>query len=398
MQIIVVTDSYAPLRTSAAVQLRDLANAFRAAGVDVLVVAPSTEIDSPWLIEVIDGTTVLRVNVPQTKTTAHIRRVFAEFVMPFAMIRALKQSKYLRKPVNGVVWYSPSIFHGPLVRFVKNRSGARSYLILRDVFPEWALNTGVMRRGPAYLFFKLVEAFQYSVADAIGVQSVSNLPYLRKWAARPNRQLEVLQNWVAPAQDRGCPIRIDQTSLAGRKIFVYAGNMGVAQGMDGLLQLVIRLKDHTEIGFLFVGRGSEVERLRATAHSQALGNLLVQDEIDPTQVPGLYAQCHIGLVSLDLRHKTHNVPGKFLTYLQAGLPVLAIVNPGNDLIRLIEDEKVGTATSVIDPETLSEKALALAAWQSSDPALPDRCRALCATLFSPETAVQQIMIALALNR
>ncbi|WP_211160137.1 hypothetical protein [Aromatoleum aromaticum] len=55
----------------------------------------------------------------------------------------------------------------------------------------------------------------------------------------------------------------------------------------------------------------------------------------------MYAQCHVGVVALDRRHKTHNIPGKFLTYMQSGLPVLANINPGNDLVDLIDSEQVG---------------------------------------------------------
>jgi len=64
--------------------------------------------------------------------------------------------------------------------------------------------------------------------------------------------------------------------------------------------------------------------------------VLFYDEIDPDEIPGLYAQCHVGIVALDPRHKTHNIPGKFLSYMQSGLPVLASINPGNDLVELIQ--------------------------------------------------------------
>jgi hypothetical protein len=54
--------------------------------------------------------------------------------------------------------------------------------------------------------------------------------------------------------------------------------------------------------------------------------VVFHDEIHPDEIPGLYAQCHVGMVALDPRHKTHNIPGKFLTYMQSGLPVLANIN------------------------------------------------------------------------
>src|SRR5204863_2592464 len=77
--------------------------------------------------------------------------------------------------------------------------------------------------------------------------------------------------------------------------------------------------------------------------SRGLTNTLFFDEIDSCEMPGLLSQCFIGLLTLDPRHKTHNIPGKFLTYLRAGLPVLARVNPGTDLAYLINNEGVGRA-------------------------------------------------------
>lgn len=206
--------------------------------------------------------------------------------------------------------------------------------------------------------------------------------------------MEVLQNWLAEAPSSECSISVCDTPLAGRRIFVYAGNMGVAQGMGILLDLAESIKYRTDIGFLFVGRGSDAQRLRNDASVRGLDNVVFFDEIDPNDIPGLYAQCDVGLVALDPRHKTHNIPGKFLSYMQCGLPVLATINPGNDLVGLIENEgvgRVGTDTSV---ESLGRMALALVDDLVPDDGIKNRCKALAARLFSPEAAVKQIVEAL----
>jgi glycosyltransferase involved in cell wall biosynthesis len=134
---------------------------------------------------------------------------------------------------------------------------------------------------------------------------------------------------------------VAETPLAGRQLFVFAGNMGVAQGLDIVIDLAERMSGRPDVGFLFVGRGSEARRLRRTAEARRLANILFFDEIDPDEIPDLYAQCSAGIVALDHRHKSHNIPGKFLTYMQSGLPVLANVNAGNDLTALIRETGVG---------------------------------------------------------
>jgi hypothetical protein len=232
----------------------------------------------------------------------------------------------------------------------------------------------------------------------IGVQTPANVSYLDPWSSKPGRQVEVLQNWLAHARSTGCSIDVAKTALAGRKIFVYAGNMGIAQGMGVILDLAERLRSRPDVGFLFVGRGTDAKRLRENAATRKLDNVAFFDEIDPSEIAGLYEQCHVGLVALDPRHRTHNIPGKFLSYMQSGLPVLANINAGNDLADMIEKEAVGQVCTDSSAETLEALCHILADQVESDELVSRRCIALAARLFAPQAAVNQIMSALAAHR
>ena len=397
MRIALIADAYAPLRSSVAVQLRDLAQEFVLQGHEPIVMVSSAGLGKPWTIEVSAGVQVLRIATLQTKDIGYVRRTFNEMLLPFLMLRGIRKSPFRYVQWDAVVWYSPSIFLGPLVGALKRSSNCRSYLILRDIFPEWAVDMGLLRRGVVYWAFKLVERYQYSVADTIGVQSPSNLGYLAEWAKKPGRRLEVLQNWLAPSPNVGSNVSVAATPLLGRTIFVYAGNMGVAQGMDIFLDLAERLRNRQDIGFMFVGRGSEVSRLRASAVDRALDNIIFRDEVEPGEIPGLLAQCHIGLVALDPRHKTHNIPGKFLTYMQAGLAVLARINSGNDLADLIEREGVGRAYVGESSSALQALAEELVGDQAGRQLMSSRGRALAKSLFSATAAVRQVVAALSSN-
>ena len=391
MRIALIADAYPPLRSSGAVQLRDLSQEFARQGHEITVIVPSAQMGSPWTLEVLDGVQVLGVKAMQTRDTGYVRRTLAELALSYFVRKGLQASPLRNTKWDAVVWYSPTIFFGSVVGWLKKKSACPSYLIIRDIFPEWAVDLGLMSRGPVYRFFKFFERLQYSVADTIGVQSPSGLPYFAEWARQPGRSLEVLQNWLAPARNVGCVINVIDTPLAARRIFVYAGNMGAAQGMDMVLGLAERLKARTDVGFLLVGRGSDVQRLRALADQKQLGNVFFHDEIDPTEVPGLLAQCHVGLVMLDPRHKTHNVPGKFLTYMQAGLPVLARINSGNDLCDLIAQEAVGRAYVGDSVDEFAELGLALC--ESSDRyQMAERAKALAQSLYSSQAAVEQIVL------
>lgn len=393
MRIALIADTFPPLRTSGAVQLRDLAREFVRQGHELTVMLPAPDLDRPWKIEEFDGARILRLKAPRTKDIGHIRRTLAECAMPFAMLRNLRRSPLANQKWDGVAWYAPSIFHGPLASRLKQSSGCRGYLIIRDIFPEWAVDMGLMGRGLPYRFFDAVARYQYSVADVIGVQTPGNLRYFESWAQKPGRRLEVLQNWLDAPASAPCTIRVEDTPLAGRKILVYAGNMGVAQGLDIVLDLAQRLQSRRDVGFLFVGRGSDAERLKAAAAGLRLGNVIFFDEIHPDEIPALYAQCSAGIVALDHRHRSHNIPGKFLTYMQSGLPVLANVNAGNDLVGIIRTEKVGVACESNQAAELETLTLELLDQIDRDQELPDRCRALFAREFHVSQAVRQIVAA-----
>lgn len=363
-------------------------------GHEVTMLVASYLITAPWEIELSHGVRVVRLRTPQTTDLGYIRRTLGEFLMPLCMLLRLRMSPLRDEKWDGVVWYSPTIFLGLVAGAIKSASNCRAYLIIRDIFPEWAADMGLMGRGLPFRVFKAIANYQYSVADVIGIQTSGNFTYFTDWVKRPNRRIEVLQNWLTNRPASDCVISVDRSPLAGRMIFVYAGNMGVAQGMDILLDLAERLVQRQDVGFLFVGRGSDVQRLRVDVKQRGLDNVLFFDEIDPDEIPGLYLQCHVGLVALDPRHKSHNIPGKFLSYMQAGLPVLARVNAGNDLVDLIATEKVGRACTATSVDAMAENALALIDAIGQDAGYRDRCHSLAARLYTPETAAKQIVAAL----
>jgi glycosyltransferase involved in cell wall biosynthesis len=394
MRIALIADTFPPLRSSGAVQLRDLSREFIRQRHALTVFLPDAELTHPWSIEKFEGAQVLRLRAPRTKDIGYIQRTLGEFLMPFSMRRNYQKSPLADQKWDGVVWYSPSIFHGPFAKLLKDSCGCKGYLIIRDIFPEWAADMGLMGRGIPYYFFKAIANYQYQVADTIGVQTPGNLTYFSDWSKNPVKGLEVLQNWLGPAVNKRCSIRIEKTPLAKRKVFVYAGNMGVAQGMDILLDLAKSMSTSVDIGFLFVGRGSEAKRLANKANALDLKNVVFRDEIEPDEIPDLYSQCHAGLVALDPRHESHNIPGKFLTYMQSGLPVLANVNHGNDLAEIIRKENVGRVCEDNDLNTLKRLAAELLKELGKDDGLSGRCRSLFQNQFSVAHAVSNIVAGL----
>ena len=392
MKVAIITDSFPPLKNSGAIQIRDLSIEFVRQGHEVVVITPSSEIINPYLLSEMDKVQVLILKAPKIKDIGYFRRAIGEYFMPFIMIRHLKRNSLIDNNLDGIITYAPSIFLGPLANMLKKKNNCKNYLILRDIFPQWAVDVGLLSNyGLPYYFLKRVEKYLYSTADIIGVQTPANLKYFNENVVFRRGHIEVLQNWLAVNKSKTCNIVIGKTKLKGRKIFVYAGNMGVAQGLSVFIDLADSLSTQKSIGFLFVGRGNAVVSLRQAVKARGLDNILIYDEIEPQEIHALYQQCAVGIISLDKRHKTHNIPGKFLSYIQSGLPVLAAINSGNDLEDIINSKNVGRVSTNHSVDVLKKLVEEIVENLLGDDDTKKRCLKLYKDMFSPKKAVEQII-------
>ncbi len=388
------------MRTSAAVHMYDLVLEFIGRGHKITVIIPTALNKASITVDERNGYRVVSVHTPKTKNLGgHVRRVIAEFISPYIMYHRLASCSIIKEDFDGIIWYSPTIFFGPLIFRLKVRYGCPTYLVLRDIFPDWMADLGLMKKGLIYHLLKLIEHYQYSVASYIGIQAPGNFKYFNtRFFKKFKPKVELLWTWVTPAiLPVNSSIDLNKTELAGRINFVYAGNMGIAQDFDLIMSLAILFKKSSNIGFVFVGRGSEVGRLKAVVEQRALRNVIFFDEVDSTEIPALYAQCSIGLVALDPRHKSSNIPGKFLSYMGCGLPVLARLNPGNDLVDIISENQVGASYEGLDADEFKCVADRLIEMLQNDQNIYSRCKNLAHTLFSTENAANQIISALKLG-
>ena len=178
---------------------------------------------------------------------------------------------------------------------------------------------------------------------------------------------------------------------------VYFGNISASQNLQRFVNLATSLDHCHNLGFVFVGRGTQADELKSLASRLHLKNFLFFDEIDSSKIESLLRQCHIGIIALELRHRTHNVPRKFLSYINAGLPVFAALNPGNDLVTLIEDNRMGRATTLEDQDTLLKGRELLFGKLKTDGVISGRGRDMAKQRFSLTTAAKKITEALQAN-
>jgi glycosyltransferase involved in cell wall biosynthesis len=196
MRILLLVVYYLPSTMSSAKLIHDLATEFLRLGHDPVVVAPDENILKDTEITSENGIKVLRVRTGKIKTASRLIRGFNEARLS-NIIWEKGRRFFEENPCDLIVYYSPTIFFGSLVKRLKKDFACPSYLILRDIFPQWAVDAGILSHGMVYKFLKLKELQNYDAADIIGVQSPANLRYFEENGLYKKYHLEVLFNWTA---------------------------------------------------------------------------------------------------------------------------------------------------------------------------------------------------------
>jgi glycosyltransferase involved in cell wall biosynthesis len=394
VRILIIVDCYYPTTKSSAKLVHDLGVEFNLRGHDVIILAPSETGSQKIQVTTEDGLRIARVRTGKIKGANLMARGWREVRLSANLWRGGKD--FLKaNPCDGIVFYSPSIFFGGLVARLKKLWNVPAYLILRDIFPQWAVDAGVLQKGLVYGYFRRKELEQYAAADVIGVQTPVNLEYFSEQLPEKKYRLEILFNWT-PLQEPGLP-QTDyrtQLQLQHKTVFFFGGNIGVAQDMDNVIRLAESLQRNERVFFLLVGEGSEVSRLNALIEEKRLKNVRILPAVGQREYLAMLAEFDVGLISLDKRLSTQNVPGKLMGYMQYSKPVLASLNEGNDLKQILDEAQAGFCVVNGDDEGLTNAALKLADDAQLRKRLGENSRQLLEKTFAVPSAADQILKAL----
>jgi glycosyltransferase involved in cell wall biosynthesis len=392
MRLLLIVDDYLPASIKVAARMmHDLALACIAQGHEVTVCTVDDTLNEPFVIEVLDGVRVLRYRTGSIKNVSRVRRAINETLLSFRAWRILGHY-FKRNPHDLIIYYSPTIFFGPLVYKLKTLWQCRSFLILRDIFPQWVVDNGLIKKySPVYFYFRLFELINYNAASVIAVQSPSNLSYFAK-SGKYSPRLDVLYNWSSleslPARNS---VYREKLGLVGKVVFFYGGNIGHAQDMMNLVRLAKSLQDMPSAHFVFVGKGDEVALIERAIQADKLTNITYLPAVDQVEYEQMLSAFDVGLFSLHRDHKTHNFPGKLLGYMKQSLPILGSVNRGNDLEAVITVAGAGFVSVNGDDETLLAHALQLIYSAELRAQMGHNAYQLLKDQFSVSAAVQKIL-------
>lgn len=258
-----------------------------------------------------------------------------------------------------IVHHTPPITFTPVIDHLRVKYKTKSYLILRDIFPQNAVDLGIIKNRLLFNFFRKKEKKLYEKSDFIGCMSPGNIEYIEKYNSEVNKnKLHILRNWgkIKPILNiNRKDIREKYGFLENDFILVFGGNMGKPQGLEFLLELAEEYKEKKDIKFLLIGKGNEKNRLQTIKKEKKLENVIFLDFIPREEYEVLTGACDIGIVSLHSSFTIPNIPSKTVDYCKLSLPILAVVDKNTDYPEILEMEaKCGLASIYGDLEKYKE--------------------------------------------
>lgn len=391
MRILLIADCYLPTTKSVAEMVHDLAVEFRRQGHEVIVAVPDHTLAAPSEAAVEDGVTVLRIRTGRIKGASKVVRAINEVRLSSVFWKTGKRF-FRANRCDLVVFYSPTIFFGRLVKRLKKLWNCKAYLILRDIFPENFVELGLLKKGLIYWYFKRKERQQYAAADIIGVELPRNLQYFSEQGFEGKCRLEVLYNWTAVnGKEAIFQNTRERLGLQNKIVFFFGGYITADQDMDNIVRLAANVYDYPDIHFLLVGDGSDKPRLKAKIQKSRLSNISLYSSVPQKQYMGMLSEFDVGLVSLDRRKKIDCFTGKILNYMYSSIPVLASINPNNSLKHILEKAGAGFVCVNGDDDQFCVYALRLAEDARLRKQMGQNARKLLEKSFSATRAVSQIL-------
>jgi glycosyltransferase involved in cell wall biosynthesis len=171
----------------------------------------------------------------------------------------------------------------------------------------------------------------------------------------PENKIRTISNWVD--NDFYTPLEperamADRFGLSGRFNLMFAGNIGLAQGLDLIVEAADAVKDLADVQFVFVGDGADLPRIKELASQRGLSNVVFLGRHPPDAMPQFFAMADGLIVNLrDDPLFRITIPHKILTYLASGKPILAAV--AGDPAEVVERAGAGLVSPPGDATALA---------------------------------------------
>ncbi len=328
----------------------DLLRFIRDKGHSVYVVSPrERSLGLPSGMKDIDGIHILGVRTLNLQKTSVIEKGLGQLLVEYQYRSAIRH--YLNEISFDLILYTtPPITLPAAIKYTISRNpSARTYLLLKDIFPQNAVDLGMMSKsgvkGLLYRYFRRKERELYRLSDHIGCMSPANIEYVIKH----NQDIDPDKVELAPNSVQLVVSHvIDRESIRkrfnlpiDRPVFIYGGNLGKPQGIPFLIDCISANSSRSDCHFVIIGSGTELSKLKRWYEETKPAAVSLLDRLPKNEYDDLVASCDVGLIFLDHRFTIPNFPSRLLCYLENKMPIVVATDPVSDTGRLAEEHCYG---------------------------------------------------------
>lgn len=328
----------------------DLMRKFRREGHNVYVVCPrERSFNLPTSLTEQGGVIILGVKTLNMQKSSIIEKGVGTLLIEGQFKRAIK--KYFKGIKFDLILYTtPPITFTNVVKYLKkNNPHTKSYLLLKDIFPQNAVDMEMFsKKSPFWWYFREKEKDLYKVSDFIGCMSPANVEFVLKHNAYVDPvSIEVAPNSIELAQQVSLSdaekqaMRNKYQIPIDKPVFIYGGNLGKPQGIPFLIECLEANKNRKDCHFLIVGSGTEYGRIKEWFDSSNALSVSLYQRLPKSDYDKLVQCCDVGLIFLDHRFTIPNFPSRLLSYLEYKMPVLCATDPNTDMGRIAEKNGFG---------------------------------------------------------
>jgi len=327
----------------------DLMRELIARGNDVYIASPTERrLGKPTHLIEEPHCRILKIKTLNIQKTNVIEKGIATLLLEKQFDRAI--TKYWGDIMFDLILYAtPPITFNKVIEHVKKRTGARTYLMLKDIFPQNAVDLGMMTQGGfLHNMFRKKEERLYEISDKIGCMSPANARYVidHNPSVNPDK-VELCPNAIEIV-DITKPTQAERSALlknlnipADKTLFIYGGNLGKPQGLDFLLRVIEANESRNNSYIVVIGSGTEYPRIAQWFATHQPQNATLLAGLPKDEYDKLVRCCHVGLIFLDPRFTIPNFPSRLLSYLENSMPVLLATDPNTDMGLIAEHEGFG---------------------------------------------------------
>ncbi|MEG0808401.1 MAG: glycosyltransferase family 4 protein [Alistipes sp.] len=299
----------------------------------------------PQRIQQEDNVTILSIRTLNIQKTNRIEKGIATILLQHQFQKAI--TKYFNDVKFDLILYStPPITFNSIIQKIKRRDGALSYLLLKDIFPQNAVDLGMFSKHSIfYWYFRRKEKELYKISDYIGCMSPANVRYtLQNNLFLSAKKVEISPNSIEihdePIINKDA-IRLQYKLPVDKRIFIYGGNLGKPQGIDFLITALQTNINNDKTYFIIVGGGTEYAKLASWFKQHNPTNSQLIASLPPLEYDQLMSACDIGIILLDRRFSIPNYPSRLLSYLKRQMPILLATDKNTDIGQIAIDNDYG---------------------------------------------------------